>query len=149
MNSTRFEHSMGVMHRAGKVAAHLELEDDFSHTSDHLLFRFGFDHEENSSRIILNTGISDILNEYGIMYSKISDLVTGKGNLSKIISSEIDVDKMDYLNRDSYYACAAYGVIDVERIIHKLKLTKTEIIIASKNKERYDVSHVRNNFDND
>ncbi len=38
---------------------------------------------------------------------------------------------MDYLNRDSYYAGVAYGVIDVERIIHKLKLTKNEIIIAS------------------
>ena len=74
MNSTRFEHSLGVMHLAGKVADHLGLVEErknlklagllhdvghcaFSHTSDHLLSRFGFDHEENSSRIILDTEI--------------------------------------------------------------------------------------------
>ena len=148
MNSTRFEHSLGVMHLAGKVAEHLGLVEEreelklagllhdvghcaFSHTSDHLLSRFGFDHEENSSRIILDTEISDILNDCGISPKNISDLVTGKGSLSKIISSEIDVDKMDYLIRDSYYAGVAYGIIDVERIIHKLKIVDGEIVIGS------------------
>ncbi|ODS41334.1 MAG: hypothetical protein A7315_06605 [Candidatus Altiarchaeales archaeon WOR_SM1_79] len=148
MNSTRFEHSLGVMHLAGKVAEHLNLKEErqnlriagllhdighcaFSHTSDHLLSRFGFDHEKNSSRIILNTEISDILNAYGVSAKKISDLVTGKGNLSKIISSEIDVDKMDYLNRDSYSAGVAYGIIDLERIIHTLKLIGNEIVVGS------------------
>lgn len=148
MNSTRFEHSLGVMHLAGKVADHLGLEEDrqnlriagllhdighcaFSHISDRILSSYDFDHEKNSSRIILETGISDILSGYGISPEKISDLVTGKGNLSKIISSEIDVDKMDYLMRDSYYAGVAYGIIDVERVIHTLKLSGGELVVGS------------------
>lgn len=148
MNSTRFEHSLGVMYLAGRMADHLEIDDDsknilriaallhdighcaFSHTADEILIKEGYSHEKNSSRIITKSKISDILKNHGINPAGISELADGEGNLGKIISSEIDVDKMDYLIRDSYYAGVAYGVIDPERIIYGTKVVDGEIVIG-------------------
>ena len=147
MNSTRFEHSLGVMHLAGLLVNHLELENDdkqairvagllhdighcaFSHTSDDVLIEMGHSHEENSTSIVSKTEISDMLGKYGLNAREISELINGKGNFGKIISSEIDIDKMDYLIRDSYYAGVAYGVIDLERIIYGMKLVNNELVI--------------------
>jgi len=148
MNSTRFEHSLGVMHLAKLVGEHLNLKDEekvklgvagllhdighcaFSHTSDDILVRMGHSHEENSSLIIEKTDISEILTSNGINPREISDLIKGEGNLAKIISSEIDVDKMDYLIRDAYYAGVAYGVIDLERIIYGMKLVDDDMVVS-------------------
>jgi len=153
MNSTRFEHSLGVMHLAGLLADNLGLEEKdkekvriaglmhdvghcaFSHTSDDILSEIGYTHEENSSRIVMNTEIADILRDNGIDPTEISEMIKGEGNFGKIISSEIDVDKMDYLIRDSYYAGVAYGVIDLERIVHGMKLVKKELVIEKSSLE--------------
>ena len=147
MNSTRFEHSLGVMHLAGRVADHLELGREekinlriagllhdighcaFSHTSDAVLNKIGISHEENSIQMIIRTEIADILKENGINPIEVTELITGRGRFGKIISSEIDVDKMDYLIRDSYYAGVAYGIIDLERIIYGMKIIKEEMVI--------------------
>jgi len=147
MNSTRFEHSLGVMHVAGRLANKLELDEDdknllrvsgllhdighcaFSHTSDKILEKFNITHEENSIRIIQNSQISDILSSYGISPKEVSRLIVGDGKYGKIISSEIDVDKMDYLIRDSYYAGVAYGIIDLERILYGIKLVKENLVV--------------------
>jgi len=47
------------------------------------------------------------------------DLCTQSGLkvLRKVISSELDADRMDYLQRDSYYTGVPYGRIDAERVI--------------------------------
>jgi hypothetical protein len=147
MNSTRFEHSLGVMHLAGLMADHLELSEKdkeklrvasllhdighgpFSHTSDEALASKGDTHEELSSKIIQKTEVADILNEEGINPREIVGLVKGEGRLAKILCSEIDVDKMDYLIRDSYYAGVAYGTIDLERIIYGTKLRGDDLVI--------------------
>jgi len=143
MNATRFEHSLGVMYLAGKVAAHLNLSKDDAqdlrlagllHDIGHLPFSHllkikNFSHEQNSARIIKQSEIADILNFYGIKADKIISLVFGQGVYGKIISSDIDVDKMDYLNRDSYYAGVAYGIIDVDRIIRSMKFYEKNLII--------------------
>ncbi|MFH1125758.1 MAG: HD domain-containing protein, partial [Candidatus Altiarchaeota archaeon] len=144
---------LGVMHLAGVVSEHLGLEGKkklslrvagllhdighgpFSHTLDKLMSSSGFSHERISSKIILDSGITDILREHGLKPKNISDLILGRSPLSKIISSEIDVDKMDYLKRDSYYAGVAYGVIDLERLIYSIKLVKKEIVIKENNLE--------------
>ncbi|MEA3255128.1 MAG: HD domain-containing protein [Candidatus Altiarchaeota archaeon] len=147
MNSTRFEHSLGVMHLAGLMADHLELDEHdkrklrtaallhdvghcaFSHTSDDILAERGYSHEENSSRIIRETEITDILDKHDLDPEEISGLIKGEGDLGKILSSEIDIDRMDYLIRDSYYAGVAYGTIDLERVIYGIKLMGRDLVV--------------------
>jgi HD superfamily phosphohydrolase len=147
MNSTRFEHSLGVMHLASMVGEQLNLKEEeltvlrvagllhdighcpFSHTSDEIVRKQGSSHEALASEIISGGRICEILTDEGISERRVSNLILGKGKMSKIISSGIDADKMDYLIRDSYYAGVAYGVIDLDRIIHSLKKVNTDIVV--------------------
>lgn len=147
MNSSRFEHSLGVMHLAGLLSNQLSLDKKekeilrvsallhdighgpFSHTSDVLFKKFNYTHEENSSKIIRSGEISEILRDHGLNPHQIARLIEGKGKLSQLLSSEIDLDKMDYLIRDSYYAGVAYGVIDLERVIQGIKLLGGMVVI--------------------
>ena len=153
MNSTRFEHSLGAMHIAGLLSDHLELsvEDKkkiraacllhdighapFSHATDEIMAEHNDSHEENSARIIQKTEIADHLEKHGLEPKEIADLIRGKGRLSKILCSEIDVDKMDYLVRDSYYAGVAYGTIDLERLIYGIKLVGDDLVVKRGNLE--------------
>ncbi|MBN1454813.1 MAG: HD domain-containing protein [Methanomicrobia archaeon] len=55
-----------------------------------------------------------------------------KRDFSRILNGEIDVDKMDYLVRDSYYTGVAYGVVDNTRLIHGLDFVHDELVITEK-----------------
>ncbi len=144
-NHTRFEHSIGSMYLASRLANSLELSDEekemlrvsailhdaghgpFSHVSESVLEET---HEELTSKLILKSELSDILSEK-FNPKDIIKLISGEGKLGHIISGDLDVDRMDYLLRDSYYTGVAYGVIDVERLIHNMKL-ENNIILKSK-----------------
>lgn len=152
MNSTRFEHSLGVYHLAGELADHLGLGEGegnalqtaallhdvghgpFSHTFD-VMSRYGFDHERRSAETVLNTEVSDILKSNGMQPSNVAEIIRGKGKLGKLLSSEVDVDKMDYLVRDAYYAGVAYGVTDVERLLYSIRLEKGDVVVGSRGLE--------------
>jgi HD superfamily phosphohydrolase len=130
---TRFEHSLGVMELAGRVAKHLfqhftEREKEllqlaalfhdaghvaFSHLMDYILEEKGFSkdiaHHENRSISILKQINSrlNLLTEREI--GMIADMILGKHEgkdkpfLYQIVSNKlcgIDVDRMDYLQRD-------------------------------------------------
>lgn len=135
-NHTRFEHSIGTMYLASKMANHLGLDQDqirmlrtsallhdsghgpFSHVSEPVIAN---SHEELTTQLIKNSKLGDILKET-FNIREIIDITGGKGSLGQIISGELDVDRMDYLLRDSYYTGVAYGVIDVERLIYNMVL---------------------------
>ncbi|MBQ9026256.1 MAG: HD domain-containing protein [Methanobrevibacter sp.] len=135
-NHTRFEHCIGTMNLASKLATKLDLSQEeidlvrisgllhdighgpFSHVSEGVL---SFPHEELTKYVIEKTSMHDLLDER-FDTDKIIDIVNGKGYLGPIISGELDVDRMDYLLRDSHNTGVAYGVIDYERIISNLKL---------------------------
>jgi hypothetical protein len=143
-NHTRFEHSIGSMYLASRLANSLELSEEekemlrvsailhdaghgpFSHVSESVLER---SHEELTSKLILESELSDILSEK-FDPKEIIKLISGEGRLGHIISGDLDVDRMDYLLRDSYYTGVAYGVIDVERLIHNMKLDGNLILKA-------------------
>lgn len=138
-NHSRFEHSIGTMHLASKLANHLELSEEdidlvrisallhdighgpFSHVSEGVL---SVPHEKLTEYVITKTPLKDILLEkYNLR--DIANIINGKGYLGPIVSGELDVDRMDYLMRDSHNTGVAYGIIDVERIISNLKLENT------------------------
>lgn len=141
-NHSRFEHSIGTMHIASKIADSVGLKDyekkmiracallhdtghgPFSHVSEAVL---DTTHEKLTSTVIKETQIADILSEK-FDTQEIIDLINGKGRLGQIMSGDLDADRMDYLLRDSYYTGVAYGTIDIERLIHSMKLEDMLII---------------------
>ena len=137
-NHTRFEHSIGTMHIASKLADKLDLNQEdkelvrisallhdighgpFSHVSEGVL---SFPHEELTKYVIKNTAIRDIV-EKKFDIDKIIKIINGEGKFGPIVSGELDADRMDYLLRDSHYTGVAYGIIDYERIISNINLNK-------------------------
>ena len=137
-NHSRFEHSIGAMFLSSKLAKHLELSDynkklvriagllhdighgPFSHVSEAVL---NVDHEVLTSYVIKKTHLNEILSEE-FNIDEIISIINGEEPLGPIISGELDVDRMDYLIRDSYYTGVAYGIIDIERIIANMKLNQ-------------------------
>ncbi|WP_405296117.1 HD domain-containing protein [Methanobrevibacter sp.] len=133
---TRFEHCIGTMNLGSKLAEELDLSDydielirasgllhdighgPFSHVSEGVL---SVPHEELSKYVITKTSMKDLLEEK-FDVNRIVDIINGKGHLGPIISGELDVDRMDYLLRDSHNTGVSYGKIDYERLITNLKL---------------------------
>ncbi|HEX8457531.1 MAG TPA: HD domain-containing protein [Pyrinomonadaceae bacterium] len=142
---SRFAHSLGVLHlitrvldrlgenysideedRAAARAAAL-LHDighgSFSHVMEHVL---GFHHEAWTVRAVLSqeTEINHVLSEFSpVLPQRVADIIEGKFQpafLAQLVSSQLDVDRMDYLLRDSLMTGAKYGIYDLEWIINAL-----------------------------
>jgi len=141
-NHTRFEHSLGTMHMAGRMAGKLGIEAEplrlagLVHDIGHFPFShslegaFGVNHEDNLS-IVLKGPVGDALQDGGFDPKRILRLAHGEGE-GKIISSQIDADRIDYLLRDSHYTGVAYGVIDVDRILNVIGFDGKEIYFNKK-----------------
>ncbi len=148
-NHTRFEHSLGVMYLAGQVLENpnisrivSEEEVDmcrvsallhdcghgpFSHVFEQLLIKdLEKTHEDITAWIIEDSVIADNLSKLGYNPKEVAGLAVGKLHkknlafLDQIISSAVDVDKQDFIVRDTYHTGAEYGFIDVYRLIHAL-----------------------------
>jgi len=148
-NHTRFEHCIGVMYLAGKaienpnLSGHVSEEENdatriaallhdvghgpFSHVFEQLLIKnLDKTHEDITSWIIEKSEISDRLKKMSFNPTEISMLAVGKlrkpgkAFLDQIISSAVDVDKQDFIVRDTYHTGAEYGFIDIFRLIHAL-----------------------------
>ena len=52
--------------------------------------------------------------------------------LHQLVSGQLDVDRMDYLNRDSFYTGVSEGVIGYDRIIHMLTVHNGELMVQEK-----------------
>ncbi|MBS7615778.1 HD domain-containing protein [Candidatus Bathyarchaeota archaeon] len=145
-NHTRFEHSLGVMYLAGKVAENPNIsqvisEDEaesvrlaallhdvghgpFSHVFEHLLTKkLKKNHEDVTYWIIRNSELKDVVGALGYKAEEVAELAVGsfrkngKTFLNQIIQSSIDVDKLDFVVRDTYHTGAEYGFVDVFRLI--------------------------------
>ena len=55
-----------------------------------------------------------------------------KKYLHQLISSQLDMDRIDYLNRDSFYSGVQEGVVGVERIINMLNVIDNKLVVESK-----------------
>lgn len=50
----------------------------------------------------------------------------------QLVSSQLDIDRLDYLNRDSFFTGVTEGLVSAERIIKMLELVNDELVIAEK-----------------
>ncbi|QLC50959.1 HD domain-containing protein [Methanolobus zinderi] len=148
-NHTRFEHSLGVMHLANiltsgidtvsrdekqelKVAALLHDigHAPFSHVTEGLVKHYTRQGHEDIKEIMKRTEIADILDSHGINLSKVENHIQGKTDFGKILNSEIDVDKMDYLVRDSHYTGVAFGLVDHMRLINEMQFYENNLVVT-------------------
>lgn len=95
----------------------------FSHSAEEL-FEGGIDHEEMTGRLLATPEIETLFARHGegIGTADVARLLARNGSpterlLSQVISGELDVDKMDYLLRDSLYCGVRYGTFDLERLL--------------------------------
>jgi len=149
---TRFHHSIGAMHLTCQAIAVLKekghqiskeeelgveiailLHDighgPYSHTLEHSLVEKL--HHEEISEIYMN-----LLNEefkgqlrVGIQIFKNT---YPKKYLHQLVSSQLDMDRLDYLKRDSFFTGVAEGNINADRIIKMLQLVDDELVIEAK-----------------
>lgn len=146
---TRFSHSVGVMTLAKKIGEKFEKEypmewskektllatvagllhdighGAFSHTFEVL---FNTNHEEFTCKIICDksTQINKVLEGYKRGFAKqVADVIAHKSehkDVTDLISSQLDADRMDYLLRDCRFTGANYGMFDKNRIIRSMLL---------------------------
>jgi HD superfamily phosphohydrolase len=149
---TRFHHALGAMHlmslaieilrskghdispdeeQAATIA--ILLHDighgPFSHALEHSLVA-GIQHEDISMLMM------ERLNEqFHGQLSMAIDVFTGrypKKFLHQLISSQLDLDRMDYLNRDSFFTGVSEGVISFDRIIKMFNIADDQLVIEEK-----------------
>ena len=149
---TRFHHALGAMHLMGEAIAtlrgkgHVITDEEalgariaillhdvghgpFSHALEHSLVE-GIGHEAVSALVMdaLNAEFDGAL-ETGIRIFRDQH---PKRFLHQLVSSQLDVDRIDYLNRDSFYTGVSEGVIGGERIIKMLQVVNDRLVVEEK-----------------
>ena len=151
-NHTRFHHALGAMHlmvksidvlrnkkvvitdeeRLGAIAAIL-LHDighgPFSHTLEHSLLN-NVHHEEVSLLFM-----EELNRQFNGKLQLAIEIFTNrytKKFLHQLVSGQLDMDRLDYLQRDSYFTGVEEGVIGSERIIKMLDVVDENLVVEEK-----------------
>ncbi len=149
---TRFHHAIGAMHlmtEAIKVLQSKQVEiteeetqavniaillhdighGPFSHALEHAIVQ-GVNHEDISDLLMqeLNKQYKGKLT----LAIKIFNNQYKKKFLHQLVSSQLDMDRLDYLRRDSFFTGVSEGVISSDRIIKMLNVKKDELVIEEK-----------------
>ncbi len=149
---TRFQHSLGAFHlmseaiksltekgvyifdsEAEAVQAAILMHDighgPFSHVLENTLIH-GISHEDISLMMMeqINHDLKDQLN---LAISIFKDEYPNK-IFHQLISSQLDMDRLDYLRRDSFYTGVTEGNIGSARIIKMLNVADDKLVVDSK-----------------
>jgi HD superfamily phosphohydrolase len=149
---TRFHHALGTMHLMGKaidvirskghtitnneaegVSIAILLHDighgPFSHALEHSIVD-GISHEEIST--LFMDELNKIFKGKLDLALKIFRNKYPKKFLHQLVSSQLDMDRIDYLKRDSFYSGVSEGVVNTDRIITMLNVKNDELAIDEK-----------------
>ncbi len=149
---TRFHHALGAMHLMTEAIETLRLKGSeiteseaeaslaaillhdighgpFSHSLEHSIVQ-GMTHEELSFIIMerLNREFDGKLD----MAIEIFSNKYHKKFLHQLVSSQLDMDRLDYLKRDSFYTGVSEGVINTDRLIKMLVVYDDELMVEAK-----------------
>ncbi len=151
-NHTRFHHALGAMHLMTKAinvlkskGVEITTEEEeaaqiaillhdighgpFSHVMEH-----AFVHEVNHEEISL-AFMHELNDQFDSQLSCAIDIFKNtysKKFLHQLVSSQLDVDRLDYLTRDSFYTGVSEGIVGLERIIEMLNVKNDQLVIDEK-----------------
>ncbi len=149
---TRFHHALGSMHLMQKALQVLKykgvevsaaeeeglciailLHDighgPFSHAMEHSIVE-STDHEHISLRFM--EALNEIFNGRLTLAISIFKGQYEKRFLNQLVSSQLDMDRLDYLKRDSFYTGVAEGNINSERLITMLNVVDGNLVVEEK-----------------
>ncbi|ACP36181.1 metal dependent phosphohydrolase [Sulfolobus islandicus Y.G.57.14] len=106
----------------------------FSHSLEPLYLEKGLSNKDLRYMIISKSPyFRDFFDKESIDYNKILDILNGNSMISSIINSDVDVDRMDYLVRDSRHTGVQLGNIDLYRLLDTIFYgNNNEIIVQDK-----------------
>ena len=149
---TRFHHAIGAMHLMYTALETLKLKGiaisreeeksamlaillhdighgPFSHALENMLMDSW--HHEKLSLLLLK----ELNEEYSGELSMAIEMFQGRYHrkfFNQLISSQLDVDRLDYLKRDSFYTGAAEGNINTQRILSMINVCEDELAVDEK-----------------
>ena len=149
---TRFHHALGAMHLMGLAIEtlcnkghHITDEEEEAVTIAILLHDIGhgpFSHAleetivEDISHEDISTQLMTKLNvQFDGRLAMAIEIFNGtypKKFLHELVSGQLDMDRMDYLNRDSFFTGVSEGVISFDRIIKMLNVVDDHIAVEEK-----------------
>jgi len=148
---TRFQHALGAMHLMSSavetlLSKGLEITEDeavavhaaillhdighgpFSHVLEHSLVKVS---HEAISQIIMQKLNEEFDGRLTTAIAIFNDSYP-KRFLHQLVSSQLDMDRLDYLKRDSFFSGVSEGVIGSDRIIKMLNVVDDKLVIESK-----------------
>ncbi len=151
-NHTRFQHALGAMHlmtlaiEVLRAKGHTVTDEEAeASTIAILLHDIGHGPFSHSMEYSLVQGVShehigkcfmyELNRQFGgrlAMAIKIFEGAYPKKFLHQLVSSQLDVDRMDYLSRDSFFTGVTEGNIGTERIIKMLNVVDDQLVVDAK-----------------
>ena len=151
-NHSRFHHAIGAMHLMNQAINTLKTKGHSITKQEHeaslvaiLLHDIGhgpFSHALEKSivnnlshetiSLLFMQRLNEIFDQKLSMAIDIFQKKHKKTYLNQLISSQLDVDRLDYLNRDSFYSGVNEGIINSDRIISTLNVYNQELVVDYK-----------------
>ncbi len=149
---TRFQHALGAMHLMGRVLDTLRLkgvaisDEEFEAASTAVLLHdIGHGPLSHALEETLLPGVRHESISYLFM-NELNKQFTGRLDLSlkifrnsykrkffnQLVSSQLDIDRLDYLNRDCFFTGVPEGTIGVDRIVEVLGVHKDQLVVEEK-----------------
>ena len=151
---SRFSHSLGCMHLMSQVLDHLSREEGmrlspearetaqaaallhdighcaFSHTLEGVL---GHQHEDMTARLMAeDPQLKKILGSRAKPMAALFNGKAGPSPVKDLVSSQLDVDRLDYLVRDAHYTGVNSGAVDLSRIIGGFTVKQSRLMVKEK-----------------
>ncbi len=149
---TRFHHAVGAMHLMDNALQTLNGKNNQISEKEHeaslaaiLLHDIGHGPFSHALETTIFQGVSHEALSVHIM-QQLNETFDGKLNLAiqiftntyarrffhQLVSSQLDVDRLDYLNRDSFYTGVLEGKIGADRIIKMLNVADDRLVVEEK-----------------
>ncbi|HYC84819.1 MAG TPA: HD domain-containing protein [Chryseosolibacter sp.] len=149
---SRFQHALGALHLMGKVLDNLRKQNIEISNQEYegaqiaiLLHDIGHGPFSHALEDCLLTGIKHESISYLLM-TRLNEDFNGGLDLAlrmfrnsyerrffhQLVSSQLDIDRLDYLTRDSFFTGVQEGTIGVERIISMLKVHRDHLVVSEK-----------------